>query len=70
MSERHGWTHPICSKCYEALEPSRGPVRVLVEAAEGCCWCGKFFDGIYYRAKTPRMCPDAAEEHPTGEPVK
>lgn len=64
-SERHGWTHCICSDCWGTIRRGETPTRVRTPPAEACCWCGRTTrSGIYLRAEAGRLghCPDNAWE--------
>lgn len=48
--ETSGWTHAICTRCWQARNPEREPHRVMDYNTVQCCYCGTPTDaGIYVR---------------------
>lgn len=45
------FTHAICDRCWDQLEPGRTPTRVIDSTRYTCCFCGvpASTDGIFVR---------------------
>lgn len=50
------WTHSLCEKCYQELEPGSNPAKIREANTEACCKCEVVHSsGIYYRTDPNKL---------------
>lgn len=57
---RYSWTQPLCSGCWDGLQPGRTPAVLTEPEPETCCVCGQRTNSGIYMRIDPNACA-----HPT-----
>jgi len=72
VSDRSKWTHSICQKCWDEMNPGRVAIKATGADLEKCCFCGMLHDSCIYVRRDPAAVacngvhdsPDTGHESP------